>query len=169
MDVASIGKAYLNDFAAAKTAPFAALGGTSSAGDSSFELMLRSAAKAQSKARDAGAEAAASVVPAIGRPLGAAANSLPVDENRSRAQAKSIDRTDKLYEQCRELESFLIKNLLSGLRKTVQKSEFLDGGYAGEMYEDMLYDEYAKNLSRNAGFGLADQAYLELSRAESEA
>ena len=168
MDAASIGKAYLNDFAAAKSAPFAALGGTSSAGDSSFELMLRAAAKAQSKAKDSGAEAA-SAVPAVGRPLGAAANSLPADENRSRAQAKSIDRTDKLYEQCRELESFLIKNLLSGLRKTVQKSEFLGGGFAGEMYEDMLYDEYAKNLSRNAGFGLADQAYLELSRAEAEA
>jgi flagellar protein FlgJ len=30
------------------------------------------------------------------------------------------------------------------------------------MYEDMLYDEYAKTYTENAHFGLADLAYLEL-------
>jgi flagellar protein FlgJ len=30
------------------------------------------------------------------------------------------------------------------------------------MYEDMLYDEYAKTYTENAKFGLADLAYLEL-------
>jgi flagellar protein FlgJ len=30
------------------------------------------------------------------------------------------------------------------------------------MYEDMLYDEYAKDYTKNAGFGLADQVYLEV-------
>jgi flagellar protein FlgJ len=31
------------------------------------------------------------------------------------------------------------------------------------MYEDMLYNEYAKDFTKNAAFGLAEQAYLELS------
>jgi flagellar protein FlgJ len=31
------------------------------------------------------------------------------------------------------------------------------------MYEDMLYDEYAKSFAKNAGFGLAEMAYRELS------
>ncbi len=75
----------------------------------------------------------------------------------------AAEKAGKLYDQCRELETFVIKNLLEGLRKTVQKSEFMPEGFAGKMYEDMLYDEYAQNLSRNAGFGLADQAYRELS------
>jgi flagellar protein FlgJ len=48
------------------------------------------------------------------------------------------------------------------MRNTIQKSEFLDGGFAGKMYEDMLYDEYAKDYTKNAGFGLAELAYLEL-------
>ena len=74
-----------------------------------------------------------------------------------------IDKTDKLYEQCLELETFLIKNLISGMRKTIQKSGFIDEGFAGKMYEDMLYDEYARQYAKNAGFGLAEQAYLELS------
>jgi flagellar protein FlgJ len=48
------------------------------------------------------------------------------------------------------------------MRSTVQKSGFIDEGFAGKMYEDMLYDEYAKDFSKNADFGLAELAYLEL-------
>jgi flagellar protein FlgJ len=73
-----------------------------------------------------------------------------------------IDKTDKLYEQCAELEIFLVKTLVSSMRNTVQKSGLINEGYAGKMYEDMLYDEYAKNFSKNANFGLAEMAYLEL-------
>jgi flagellar protein FlgJ len=74
----------------------------------------------------------------------------------------AVDKTDKLYEQCEALETFLVKILLSGLRNTVQKANLVDDSFAGKMYEDMLYDEYAKDLTRNAGFGLAELAYLEL-------
>jgi flagellar protein FlgJ len=123
--------------------------------------MLRAAAKAQAAA-SVQTESRASHVPAVGRPLGAAANSTGHDAEHAK-KAASIDRTSKLYEQCRELESFVIKNLLAGMRKTVEKSGLMDGGFAGEMYEDMLYDEYATTLSKTAGFGLADQAYMELS------
>jgi flagellar protein FlgJ len=73
-----------------------------------------------------------------------------------------IDKTDKLYEQCEALETFLVKTLITGMRNTVQKSEFMDTGFAGKMYEDMLYDEYAKDFSKNANFGFAELAYLEL-------
>jgi flagellar protein FlgJ len=74
----------------------------------------------------------------------------------------TIDKTSKLYEQCQELETFLIKNLLTSMRNTVQKTGLIEEGLAGQFYEDMLWDEYAKDFTRNAGFGLADQAYLEL-------
>ena len=74
----------------------------------------------------------------------------------------TIDKTDKLYEQCVELEIFLVKSLLSSMRNTVQKSNLIDEGFAGKMYEDMLYDEYAGDMAKNAGFGLAEMAYLDL-------
>jgi flagellar protein FlgJ len=73
-----------------------------------------------------------------------------------------IDKTDKLYEQCQALESFLVKNILTAMRKNIMKSSLIDTGFAGEIYEDMLWDEYAKDYTKNAGFGLADLAYLEL-------
>ena len=73
-----------------------------------------------------------------------------------------IDREDKLYEQCVELEIFMVKTLISSMRSTIQKSGFIDEGFAGKIYEDMLYDEYARDFAKNAGFGMAEMAYLEL-------
>jgi len=73
-----------------------------------------------------------------------------------------IDKTDKLYEQCAELEIFLVKTLISSMRSTVQKSGLIEEGYAGKMYEDMLYDEYAKHFAKNANLGMAEMAYLDL-------
>ncbi|MDR2343227.1 MAG: rod-binding protein [Spirochaetaceae bacterium] len=78
------------------------------------------------------------------------------------ADGTFIEKNSKLYEQCEALETFLLKTLINGMRKTVDKSEFSKSGFAGDMYEDMLYDEYAKEFTRNAGFGLAELAYFEL-------
>lgn len=75
-----------------------------------------------------------------------------------------IDKTDKLYQLCLELETFIVKNLISGMRSTVQKSGLIDEGFAGKIYEDMLYDEYAKEFTKSANFGLAEQAYRQLRR-----
>jgi flagellar protein FlgJ len=91
-------------------------------------------------------------------PAGAGKEAAPVLSSRKPV----IDKTDKLYEQCEALETFLVKTLISGMRNTVQKSKLIDTGFAGQMYEDMLYDEYAKDFTRNANFGLAELAYLEL-------
>jgi len=75
-----------------------------------------------------------------------------------------IDKEDKLYQLCLELETFLVKNLLTSMRNTVQKSGLVDDSFAGKMYEDMLYDEYAKDFTRSANFGLAEQAYRQLKK-----
>ncbi|MDR0586541.1 MAG: rod-binding protein [Treponema sp.] len=76
---------------------------------------------------------------------------------------KNLSGSDlKLYEQCEALEGFLIKNMLKGMRGTVMKSNLIDTGFAGEVYEDMLWDEYAKAYTEKADFGLAEMAYMEL-------
>ncbi|MCR4735585.1 MAG: rod-binding protein [Treponema sp.] len=96
-----------------------------------------------------------SVTDKAARPQGAAANQAGKIVNQ-----KTIDKTSKLYEKSMELETFFVKQMLSSMRKTVVKSN--ESGFAQNMYEDMLYDEYATNMTKNAGFGLADQIYLSL-------
>jgi len=82
----------------------------------------------------------------------------------SAAGGATIDRSSKLYEQCQEFESLFVNMMLKEMRATVEKSGLIDGGQAEEIFSDMLYDEYAKDMSKNAGFGLADAVYVELSR-----
>jgi flagellar protein FlgJ len=86
----------------------------------------------------------------------------PASPSVTNSHKTRIDKTDKLYEQCEALEGFLVKTLITGMRNTVQKTNLIDEGFAGKMYEDMLYDEYAKDFTKNANFGLAEIAYLEL-------
>lgn len=88
-------------------------------------------------------------------PRGAAANQANVH-----VQQKNIDRTSELYEKSMELESYFVKQMLNEMRKTINRSEESD--FARQTYEDMLYDEYASAMTKNAGFGLADQIYLSL-------
>jgi len=79
-------------------------------------------------------------------------------------KAAPIDKNNELYETCVELETFLLKTMVKSMRSTVQKTKLIDTGFAGEMYEDMLYDEYAKSLAKNANFGFAEMAYKDLAR-----
>jgi len=75
-----------------------------------------------------------------------------------------IDRHSRLYRACEDFEALFIKQMLSSMRKTVHKTGLMDGGMAEEIFEDMLYDEYALKMARSAGFGLSDTLYRELSR-----
>ena len=86
---------------------------------------------------------------------GAAAN-----QANPHVQARTIDKTSELYEKALELESFFVKQMLNEMRKTIIKANESD--FAQNMYEDMLFDEYATAMTKNAGFGLADQIYLSL-------
>ena len=88
-------------------------------------------------------------------PTGAAAN-----QSNPHVQQKTIDRTSELFEKSMELECFFVKQMLSEMRKTIHHSD--DSDFARKTYEDMLYDEYATAMTKNAGFGLADQIYLSL-------
>lgn len=69
----------------------------------------------------------------------------------------------KLFDASVEFESIFVKMMLKEMKSTVHKSGLIDGGYAEEIFEDMLYDEYSKNLSANSSLGLAEQIYQSLS------
>lgn len=96
-------------------------------------------------------------------PQGAAAN-----QANPNVRSQTIDKTSRLYEKSLELESYVVKMMLSSMRKTVMRADS-ESSYARDMYEDMLYDEYAAMMTKNAGFGLADQMYLQLSQGGLEA
>lgn len=81
------------------------------------------------------------------------------------AKKPEIDKTSELYESAMEMENYLVKMMLSSMRSTIMKSDLTgsENSYARDMYEDMLYDNYAEQLTKSSSFGLADQIYIELS------
>ncbi|GBF49282.1 cell envelope rod binding protein [Leptospira ryugenii] len=69
----------------------------------------------------------------------------------------------KLYDASVEFESVFVKMMLKEMKNSVHKEKLIDGGYAEEIFEDMLYDEYAKNISKNESLGLAEEIYKQMS------
>lgn len=69
----------------------------------------------------------------------------------------------KLYDASVEFESVFVKMMLKEMKNTIHKEKLIDGGYAEEIFEDMLYDEYAKNISQNESMGLAEEIYKQMS------
>ncbi len=70
----------------------------------------------------------------------------------------------RLKEACEDFQAIFVKQMLDSMRKTVNKQGLLDGGRAEEIFEDMLYDEYARKISHTAGLGLDKMMYSQLSQ-----
>ena len=76
-----------------------------------------------------------------------------------------IDKTSELYQQSLELESYFVKIMLDSMRSTLGKNSLTGkDSFAGKMYDDMMYEELSRTMTKNAGLGLADQIYLQLNR-----
>jgi flagellar protein FlgJ len=74
----------------------------------------------------------------------------------------TVDKSSELYKVCQDFEALFIKQMLNAMRKTVEKNGLLDGGMSEDIFEDMLYDEYAKKMAQTAQFGLAETMYLQV-------
>ena len=76
-------------------------------------------------------------------------------------RTKTIDT--KLMNTCIEMESIFVSRMLKEMRNTLPKEKLIDGGFAEKIFDDMLYDEYALNLSKTSNLGLGKMLYNELS------
>jgi flagellar protein FlgJ len=70
----------------------------------------------------------------------------------------------KLKDVSQEFESLFINQLFKSMRNTVPKNEWLNGGLKQDVFEDMLYNEYSKNIAKGGGFGLGEMVFRFLKR-----
>lgn len=71
----------------------------------------------------------------------------------------------KLYDASVEFESMFVKLMLKEMKSSVSKNKMIHGGYAEEIFEDMLTDEQAKEISKYDSIGIAEQIYSSLSQS----
>jgi len=82
----------------------------------------------------------------------------------ARLDRRSIDKHSELYKASVDFESLFIRQMLEVMRKTIHREDdMLGGGMTQDVFESMLYDEYAKKMAETAGFGLANTIYRQLS------
>lgn len=79
---------------------------------------------------------------------------------------EAIEKKDnvKLREACQQFEGYFLQQIFEEMRKTVPESGLLEKSQGRDIFEDMLYEDYAKNISKGKGIGLSDMLYRQLSK-----
>ena len=60
---------------------------------------------------------------------------------------------------CRQLEAAAVNSLLQAARRTVPAGGPLSGGFAGEIYQGMADEEYARLIAASGSFGVGDAVF----------
>lgn len=72
----------------------------------------------------------------------------------------------RLYDAAEEFESMFINMMFKAMRKNLNpENNLLHGGFRQEVFEDMLYDEYAKAVAKSDGFDLGRAMYEQLTQS----
>ncbi len=80
-------------------------------------------------------------------------------------QGPVMEEAEKIREAAIEFQSMFVRMMLKAMRSNLHpENDMLFGGRTQEIFEDMLYDEHAKTMSKSANFPLADQIVEEVTR-----
>ena len=79
-------------------------------------------------------------------------------------QPAESSESDPLREVAQEFEALFIQQMFDAMRNTIDREDSLFyGGFAEEVFEDMLYEQYALTMARTANTGIADTIYDQFS------
>lgn len=74
----------------------------------------------------------------------------------------------KLHKACRDFEAMLVSQMLGEMRQTVQKTDLFGSSEKEEMFQGMLDNEIAKDVSQNGSMGIGDILYRQISRQQAK-
>lgn len=86
---------------------------------------------------------------------------------RMRGQSKfgQVDSEKDMEKVARDFESVFVNKLFESMRKTVPKSGLLDSS-AMDMYQSLMDQEMAKQMSERKGMGIGEMVYKDLSKLD---
>jgi len=93
--------------------------------------------------------------------------SRPIDRTSLYATGKQTIASDKdkdpaLWKVSRQFEAIFVQQMMSEMRKTVQKSDFMPHGFAEDVHGSMMDEAIAQASVRHHSFGIADNIYRQL-------
>ena len=69
----------------------------------------------------------------------------------------------ELKAACQELEAVFLNKVMDAMRATIVHSDLVQRGFATDVWESMLYEQYSKEISKTGTIGLAQILYKQLS------
>jgi len=91
------------------------------------------------------------------------------EENRMINQVANLtrrsnaDNRDELRALSGEFEALFVKIVLDSMRDTLSNDSLIPKNAGEKLFEDRLYDEYARTISKAANLGIAEMIYTQLS------
>lgn len=70
---------------------------------------------------------------------------------------------EEMLEVCKEFEAYLMEKVMKQMKETMTDSEEEENDYLS-YFGDMMYQEYAKQITENGELGLAQQLYESMKR-----
>lgn len=68
----------------------------------------------------------------------------------------------KLLSACRDMEAVFLGTVFQTIRNTIPRNNYLNQGFADDVWQSMLYDEFAKEMSRTQATGIAQMLFKQL-------
>ena len=82
---------------------------------------------------------------------------------RRQSEFGKVGSEEKMEEVARDFESIFINKLFETMRKAIPKSGLLESN-SMDMYQSMMDQEMAKELSKRKGMGMGEMVYNDLSK-----
>lgn len=71
-------------------------------------------------------------------------------------------RVEALRQAAQGFEAIFVRILLREMRNTVPESDLLDGGFARDVFEDLLDEKRAEQIAGSQGLGLGEMVFRQL-------
>ena len=88
-----------------------------------------------------------------------------IEENENREQEISLEENteqeQRLREEIANFTAFFVNQMFSAMRDTVPESDFIDGGFAEEVFTDMLDQEISEQGARQDSFKRLNELLFE--------
>lgn len=71
---------------------------------------------------------------------------------------------EQLLNACEEFESYYLNKVFDEMRSTIPESNLVEKSQGNEIYEDMLYGAYTKEMAKGMGTGIKEMLYKQLKK-----
>ncbi|PJA32267.1 MAG: flagellar biosynthesis protein FlgJ [Zetaproteobacteria bacterium CG_4_9_14_3_um_filter_53_7] len=75
-------------------------------------------------------------------------------------------KDEALWKTSKQLEAIFVQQMMTEMRKTISKSEFMPSGFAEDVHGSMMDEAIAQASVKQSSFGIAESIYRQLESAQ---